>query len=233
MDETGIQQAYYAQTADRYDAMHLGDAEHQFSLSVMVGLLDHLGVRSVLDVGAGTGRVVRHLAKVRPDLRVVGIEPVAELREAAYAAGVPHDVLVEGDGYALPFRDGAFDLVCEFGMLHHVRQPERVVAEMLRVAARAVFISDCNNFGQGRPLARAIKQGLNRLKLWPVANFIKTRGKGYSLSEGDGLAYSYSVFSNYEQIKASCRSVHLFNTMDAAPDLYRTAEHVGLLGVKA
>lgn len=233
MDETALQQAYYAQTADRYDAMHLGDPEQRFALAIMTGLLDTLGVRSVLDVGAGTGRVVRHLRQIRPELRVLGVEPVAQLREAAYAAGVPAEHLVAGDGYALPFAYGAFDLVCEFGMLHHVRHPEKVVAELLRVAGRAVFISDSNNFGQGRPAVRAVKQVLNALGLWPLANFVKTRGKGYSITEGDGLAYSYSVFSNLAQIRAACRCVHLFNTMNAGPDLYRTAGHVALLGIKA
>ena len=68
--------------------------------------------------------------------------------------------------------------------------------------------------------------------LWPFADMIKTKGQGYTLSEGDGLAYSYSVFSDYRQIARTCQSVHLLNTMDGGPNLYRTAAHVALLGVK-
>lgn len=232
MNEAAIQRAYYEDTAKDYDAMHLGDPEHQFSLAFMIGQLDHLRVGSVLDIGSGTGRVLRELAGARPDLRVMGLEPSDALREVAYGHGVPREALVGGVGEHLPFADGEFDLVCEFGMLHHVPKPELVVAEMLRVAKRAVFISDSNNFGQGRPVARMVKQALNALRLWPLANLVKTRGRGYSITEGDGLAYSYSVFSNYEQIRAACASVHCFNTIDAGPNLYRTAGHVGLLGVK-
>jgi ubiquinone/menaquinone biosynthesis C-methylase UbiE len=232
MNDASIQRAYYASTAGQYDAMHLDDPEHQVALSIMVAMLDLLEVRSILDVGAGSGRVIRHLSKVRPDLRVVGVEPVQQLREVAYAAGVPRESLIEGDGAALPFYDEQFDLVCEFGMLHHVRKPDAVVAEMLRVAKRGVFISDSNNFGQGSPLARAVKQGLNALHLWPLANWIKTRGKGYSITEGDGLAYSYSVFTNYDQVKKACSRVHLFSTIDSGPNLYRSAGHVAMLGVK-
>lgn len=232
MNEAAIQRAYYEQTAQQYDTMHLGDPEHQFSLAVMIGLLDQLRVRSVLDVGSGTARVLREVAKARPDIRVVGVEPSAALREVAYGHGVPRDALVEGVGEKLPFADGEFDLVCEFGMLHHVPQPEKVVAEMLRVSRRAVFISDSNNFGQGRPMVRAAKQALHALGLWRLADLIKTRGKGYTITEGDGLAYSYSVFSNLDQVRNACASVHMINTIDAGPNLYRTSGHVAVLGVK-
>ena len=61
---------------------------------------------------------------------------------------------------------------------------------------------------------------------------VKTKGKGYTISEGDGLAYSYSVFNSYKQIKAKCRSIHLLNTQDGLINPYRTASHVALLGIK-
>lgn len=51
-------------------------------------------------------------------------------------------------------------------------------------------------------------------------------------SEGDGIAYSYSLFTDYGQIKDQCKSVHLFNTTPAGLNFYRTSSHVALLGVK-
>jgi hypothetical protein len=103
---------------------------------------------------------------------------------------------------------------------------------MLRVAKKAVFISDANNFGQGRLLARTLKQAINALGLWGLADLVKTGGKGYLCSEGDGLAYSYSVFSDYRQIKAACTRVHLLDTAGGGSNLYRSAAHVALLGIK-
>jgi hypothetical protein len=100
------------------------------------------------------------------------------------------------------------------------------------VAKRAIFISDSNNFGQGSAPARAVKQIANSLGLWPIIDFIKSRGKGFILSEGDGVSYSYSVFNNYSQIRRACESVYLLNTQDAGVNLYRTAASVALLGVK-
>lgn len=233
-DEIERQRAYYAETARRYNEMHVhgGDNEHNFSLAFMVSTLDYLGVKSVLDIGSGTGRTLIYLREKRPDIRVVGIEPVKELREIGYKNGISETALVEGDALNLEYKTGEFDLVCEYGMLHHVRRPETVVSEMLRVAKKAIFLSDSNNFGQGSATARNVKQIINLFGLWRVADFIKTKGKGYSISEGDGLGYSYSVFDNYEQIKRQCKSVHLLNTKDGKINPYKTASHVALLGIK-
>ena len=103
---------------------------------------------------------------------------------------------------------------------------------MLRVSKKAIFISDINNFGTGSKVKRSIKQILYALGLWKLVNFINTKGKGYSLSEGEGVAYSYSVFTNYRQIKSSCKRVHIMNTKDADINLYKTASHITLLGIK-
>lgn len=227
-----IQREYYARTAADYDDMHLGDEEHRLALGIMLAWMDHLGVRSVLDIGSGTGRALRHLKKVRPATRVLGIEPVAELREVGHRHGIAPSELVDGDATKLPYADGEFDLVCEFGVLHHIRDPRAAVSEMLRVSRKAILVSDSNNFGQGGLLSRSFKQALDALGLWPLADRIKTRGKGYTVSEGDGLAYSYSVFNNYAQIRRACRSVHVMNTTPGGVNPYRSASHVVLLGIR-
>jgi SAM-dependent methyltransferase len=230
-NEIGIQRDRYARIAAQYEEIH-HDHEHVVALSLLQGMLPYLAADSVLDVGAGTGRTLRILREARPDLRLMGIEPVAELRAVGHQHGVPASELVDGDGYALAFADGAFDVVCEFGMLHHVREPNRVVAEMLRVARKAVFISDQNNFGGGAAPVRFVKQLLHGLGLWKAADYIKTGGKGYSITQGDGLFYSYSVFDSIDLLKHQCRIVHLMNTLPAGSDLYRTANHLAVLGIK-
>lgn len=231
--ETDAQRRYYAETAHEYDAMHVNaDDEHFLALSFMVGVLDHFQIRSILDVGAGTGRALRYIKSRRPDIRIAGIEPVKEMREIGYAQGLSRQELMEGDATRLEFDASEFDLVCEFGVLHHVRKSEQVVSEMLRVAGKAILISDSNNFGHGSPQARALKRAINWLGLWKLADWVKTGGKGYTLSTGDGLAYSYSVFNDYRQIRRHCGSIHLLNTSDGGINPYATASHVALLGIK-
>ncbi len=72
---------------------------------------------------------------------------------------------------------------------------------MCRVARRAVFISDSNRFGLGSMPSRWLKLALYKAHLWPVANLIKTKGRGYTITETDGLAYSYSVYDNLRQLQ--------------------------------
>jgi ubiquinone/menaquinone biosynthesis C-methylase UbiE len=231
--ETDIQRKYYAKTAAKYEEMHVSAKdEHYLALNFLIASLDYYQIRSILDVGCGTGRALREIKTLRPDIKIVGVEPVKELREVGYKSGLAEEELVEGDATNLQFPDSGFDLLSEFGVLHHIPRPERAVVEMLRVARRAVFISDSNNFGQGTPLSRKLKQAANSLGLWKAIDLIKTRGKGYAISEGDGLYYSYSVFNNYDIIQSACNMIHLLNTRDGHINPYRTASHVALLGIK-
>jgi ubiquinone/menaquinone biosynthesis C-methylase UbiE len=228
-----LQRRYYAATADRYDEMHVrDDDEHGFALCFLLSVVEHLRIRSLLDIGSGTGRGLLKITTACPDITALGIEPSPELRKVGHSKGLRETQLIDGDAMNLAFSDNSFDLVSEFGALHHIPNPSKAVSEMLRVARRAIFISDSNNFGQGGKLSRLFKQAINATGLWHFADLVKTRGKGYTVSEGDGLAYSYSVFNNYKRIADKCESVHMLNTLNAGPNLYRTASQVALLGVK-
>jgi ubiquinone/menaquinone biosynthesis C-methylase UbiE len=228
-----LQRAYYADTAQKYDEVHVAeDGEHDFALQFMISVLERFGIRSILDIGSGTGRALIKIRDQAPNVSTVGVEPSSELRKIGHSKGLPDTQLIDGDGMNLAFADGSFDLVCEFGALHHIPEPSRAVGEMLRVARKAVFISDSNNFGQGSRVSRLMKQSINAVGLWRLADLIKTKGSGYTISEGDGLAYSYSVFNDYKQISRECKAVHMLNTTDGGPNLYRTASHVALLGIK-
>jgi SAM-dependent methyltransferase len=212
-----IQQAYYAETADKYDEMHNQDRdEHGLGLAYMMAMIEFFGIGSVLDVGSGTGYVLLKLKEKMPHIRAVGVEPSPAQRGVGYGKGLSETELFDGDAMRLAFATVSFDLVCEFGVLHHIPRPELAISEMLRVAKKAIFISDSNNFGQGRKFSRILKQAINALGLWPAANLIKTKGTGYTFSDGDGITYSYSVFANYKQISHGCQSVYLLNTANGA-----------------
>ena len=206
--------------------------EHHFSLAILLGAIDYLEARSILEIGAGTGNAMAYLKARRPALRVLGVEPARELREAAHAKGIDPQDLVSGDALDLQFETGSIDIVCAVAVLHHIQDHHQAVSEMLRVAAKAVFISDSNNFGQGGFLMRSVKQLLNAGGLWKLADWAKTRGKGYTITEGDGLVYSYSAFNDYPLLRSRCRSVHVLNTTAAGINPYRTAPDVALLGIK-
>jgi SAM-dependent methyltransferase len=131
--------------------------------------------------------------------RSEGVEPVEELRLLAQRGG---ETVVDGDAERLPYGDASFDAVVATGVMHHLPRPAMAVSEMIRVARRAVFISDNNRFGHGSALARRIKLAIHSAGLWPSLEAVRTRGRGYMESVGDGVFYSYSVYDSIETLSA-------------------------------
>ena len=228
-DAVAQQRDYYAQTAAAYDDMHLCEAdEHAVAFAWLAALIRMHDFTSLLDVGTGTGRCLRALKQQDVPIRAVGVEPVTELREIGRRNGLTEAEILPGDVLDLAFESGSFDVVCAFAVLHHVKDHRRAVAEMCRVARRAVFISDSNNFGQGSALARAVKQGLHACRLWPAYDLLRTRGRGYQSSEGDGIFYSYSIFNDVPVLRRRFSDLRFMSTVPSGANLYRSAPHVAV-----
>jgi SAM-dependent methyltransferase len=96
----------------------------------------------VLEVGCGTGVVVRDLATlVGARGRVVGVDRSRATVRAARLFGREHPLrsrmaLRVADGERLPFRGGRFDVAVAITVMLHVADPAAVVAEMARVVRR-------------------------------------------------------------------------------------------------
>lgn len=197
-----FQHDFYTATAADYHETMAGGDEHDVALDLISVFISGFGYESLLDVGAGTGRGVCHFLEQHDGLVVRGVEPVrAMIDQAERANQIPEGSIVEGSGYELPFPDASFDVVCEFGVLHHVSEPNSIVEEMIRVARRAVFLSDANRFGGGPRLWRGAKYGLYRLGLWPLIYRIANRGRPFHIDMGDGgVVYSYSVYDSLSRV---------------------------------
>jgi SAM-dependent methyltransferase len=84
---------------------------------------------SVLDLGAGTGKLTRML--VPTGARITAVEPVERMRRAL-ARAVPHAAVVAGAAESIPITDGAFDaVVC--AQAFHWFAGERALSEIHRV----------------------------------------------------------------------------------------------------
>jgi len=117
-----------------------GRAAEQIEIrAAYLDLLDVAPGERVLEVGCGSGAVLRDLARrVAPAGRAVGVDPSPMMlqiaSELASEAGLNELVdLREGDARSLPFRDGEFDVVLAVTTLSHVPDGERAVPELRRV----------------------------------------------------------------------------------------------------
>jgi SAM-dependent methyltransferase len=226
------QAQYYIRTGAQYDERQVDPMdEHANALGWIAALIDQRHYRSVLDVGSGTGRALLYL-KGRPHLLLRGIEPSQTLRDSGYAKGLSLSELTDGDALALEFADESFDIVCAFGVLHHIGNHYRAVSEMCRVAKRAVFISDANNFGQGGALNRVTKQCLHALGLWKLFDNVRSGFKGYHFSQGDGIFYSYSLHSDVRKIRSKFPDVFYMSTRPSGPNLYRSAQTIAIFATR-
>jgi SAM-dependent methyltransferase len=85
---------------------------------------------TVLEVGCGGGQFAARIAAENPQARVVATDLSPRMAELAAARGVVAQV---ADVSALPFEDGAFDVVAAMWMLYHVPDLDRGLAELRRV----------------------------------------------------------------------------------------------------
>ena len=124
---------------------------------------------SVLDVGAGSGELLRVAAGWARETKrksfLVGLElnqrsAAAILQESKH---FPEISSVNGNGFSLPFPDRSFDYVIQSLTLHHFDDAGavRIIREMQRVSARGIFVIDLHR----NPLAYLFYTTIGRLFL--------------------------------------------------------------------
>jgi ubiquinone/menaquinone biosynthesis C-methylase UbiE len=92
--------------------------------------------RCLLDAGCGTGHLLRAvLDQVTATQRVVGVDQ-AKAGIAQLERIVPTAEAIVGDVFDLPFEAKSFDVVLCTEVLEHVRSPQLLLAELVRVCRR-------------------------------------------------------------------------------------------------
>jgi ubiquinone/menaquinone biosynthesis C-methylase UbiE len=111
----------------------------------LLGPVEELAGRRVLEVGAGAAQCSRWLASIgaRPVALDLSAGQLRHAREQAAAVGSTAPPLVQADATVLPFGDAAVDLACSaFGAVPFVADSaalHREVARVLRPGGRWVF----------------------------------------------------------------------------------------------
>ena len=110
--------------------------------SALDDLWGHANPDSVLDVGCGEGVLTEQFAERVSGGHVVGVDlEDSTLRDEWSRRTRPNLEFRSYEGPELPFGTDEFDLACAIEVLEHVPDPERTLAEMVRVARRHVLIS--------------------------------------------------------------------------------------------
>ena len=105
---------------------------------LILDLVSPVAGQSLLDVGCGTGNYLSMFQKSRCTL--TGIDPSdAALASARKKLGHPCE-LVRGNITELPFSDNEFDIVCAVFGPQTSDDPQKVLAEAVRVSRGRVFV---------------------------------------------------------------------------------------------
>jgi SAM-dependent methyltransferase len=122
--------------------------------------------RLVLDAGVGAGRFAE--IAVKHGAEVVGIDLTSAI-DAAYTNIGQHKKvhLIQADIFAMPFRDGTFDLAYSIGVLHHTPDTraafDRVAATVKKGGGFAVYMYHA--YGLGHRCPDLIRKLTTRLPL--------------------------------------------------------------------
>lgn len=144
----------FDRVADEYER-----ARPDYPEAALEALVAHLGLgprRRVVDVGAGTGRLTRHL--VTQGAEVVAVEPLPGMRRRL-AAQLPGVDLRAGTAEALPLADGDVDAAVAAQSFHWFDAP-RALAELHRVLRPGSGLAVVHN---RRDLASPVQAAIDEL----------------------------------------------------------------------
>ncbi|MET8762618.1 methyltransferase domain-containing protein [Lentzea sp. NPDC004782] len=167
MTETSSQERDYLPGMGKHHLLPFYDLLHRVSgLSAvqreMIALARLHGGRRVLDVGCGTGNLLRATGKRHPDVELVGVDPDLKMLARAESKTRRAGVKVRLDrGFAqeLAFPDDSFDVVFSSLMLHHLDQASKdeMLAEVRRVLRPdgVLVLADIRHEAAGERIAAA------------------------------------------------------------------------------
>jgi len=173
----------------------------------LLGMLDRCvtadGLR-VLDVGCGAGNMIHHLARYGP---VVGFDnnpkPLAVARDRGHVVSL-------GLGEAMPFPDGAFDIVAALDTIEHIEGEDAV----LRECARAV-----------KPGGLLVLTGPAFMFLWSQNDEVNRHRRRYTLGElrrklaAHGFRVRRAGYNNFFLFPLAAALILLRRATGKAPDL--------------
>ncbi len=172
-------------------------------------ILGDLRGRTVLEVGAGTGKWTRTLIRLGAEVTIV--EPDDDMR-AVLVRRSPEAHALRGRAEALPVDDATFDAVLVTSAWHWFEQPTATheMARVLRDGGTLFVLS--NGFSRDVPWAVE----LHELREQPNDERKRPRGFGADLGDANEFELESQVGIEWEWTRTIDEVVSLFNTYSGA-----------------
>jgi ubiquinone/menaquinone biosynthesis C-methylase UbiE len=106
------------------------DRIHQTTLTLATGIVQQ--PESILDVGCGTGRLLRQAKVFWPEAQLIGVDPANGMIEMAKRL-TPSATFSTGMAEALPLQDASVDLALSTTSFHHWQDQAAGIREIGRV----------------------------------------------------------------------------------------------------
>lgn len=170
---------------NRQAATYDNDIKGQHARSlypVLLKKLSEIPCHTVLDLGCGTGEMIKLILEQNKDKSLYGLDLSEKMLEVAKQKLGNNTNLILGDSERLPFINSFFDVVYCNDSFHHYPAPDKVLSEVRRVLkpSGTFIMCDCWQPAIGRV----------------IMNFYMKHGK-----EGDVKIYSENeireLFSHY------------------------------------
>jgi ubiquinone/menaquinone biosynthesis C-methylase UbiE len=168
--------------AKHYDESVVGRGVHRRIHEAVLRIAAHLmpEPRAILDVGCGTGSLLRLAAARFPAARLCGVDPAEQMvavAEAALDSG-PGAQLICAGAESLPFDDAVFDLVVSSNSFHHWADQAKGIAEIGRVLAPdgCLVLTDPFAIGWLRPWAVLIRKRQRMRSRGEVETMLRSAG---------------------------------------------------------
>jgi ubiquinone/menaquinone biosynthesis C-methylase UbiE len=127
--------SYFSSNAENWEKLrslhvHEEDVEH-----AMQAILGRQGIKTLIDLGTGTGRVLTLFAPLAE--QAIGVDSSREMITMARAnverTGLRQAQVRQNDIYALPFPNAMADLITVHQVLHFLDDPQRALTEARRI----------------------------------------------------------------------------------------------------
>ena len=187
--------AQFLENAEQYHRSYFDTGYWDFLLGNALAAAGNPGApRRIVDIGSGSGNSVVPLAARFPDAEIVAtdISPqlLAILRDFLRRRpdGADRFGLVCVDAMAAEYRPGVADLAVGAAILHHVLEPERVLASCFRALAAGGWAIFFEPFEAGNALLkqsyrRILAQASDAEKATPGMQFLRRMTEDYARRE--------------------------------------------------